>query len=126
MFTDDSGQRTAAEVPAREHYLECMMSVGSNAMRFDGLNDNLLNSYLLVGYMYPKTREDFFGLLKNYKGPKKQHQHEKWGVQEELSFVQNNEEEKRVNIMEGTTFHVCNKEGHWGDECPTLLPAEQA
>ena len=66
------------------------------------------------------------GLLNNYKNPKKHHQHDKWGVQEELAFFQNGEEEKKANAMEGTKFHVCNKEGHWGDKCPTLLPADQA
>ena len=66
------------------------------------------------------------GLLNNYKNPKKHHQHDKWGVQEELAFFQNGEEEKKANAMEGTKFHVCNNEGHWGYECPTLLPAEQA
>ena len=103
-----------------------MMLVGDNAVRFGGLKDDLFNSYLLGGDKYPKTREDVVGLLNNYKGPKKQHQHEKWGVQEEPAFVQNSEEEKKANVMEGTKCHVCNKEGHWGDKCPTLLSAEQA
>ena len=66
------------------------------------------------------------GPKKNYKGRKKKQQHDKLGVQEELSFVQNGEEEKKTNAMEGTKCHVCNKEVHWGDECPTLSPAEQA
>ena len=74
-----------------------MMLVGVNAVRFGGLKDNLFSSYLLGGYKYPKTREDVVGLLNNYKGPKKQHQHDKWGVQEELAFVQNGEEEKKAN-----------------------------
>ena len=47
-------------------------------------------------------------------------------MKEELSFVQNGNDEKKANAMEGTKFHVCNKEGHWGDECPTLSPDEQA
>ena len=75
---------------------------------------------------YPKTRDDVVGLLNNYKGPNKQQQHEKWGVQEDLALVQNSEEEKKVNAMEGTKCHVCNKEGNWGNECPTLSPEEQA
>ena len=102
VTTADSGQRTADKVPAREHYLTCMMLVGANAVRFGGLKEYLFNSYLLGGDMYPKTREDVVGLLKNYKVPKKQQQHDKWGVQEEIDFVQNGEEEKKANAMEGT------------------------
>ena len=30
-----------------------------------------------------------------------------------------------MNVMEGTKCHVCNEEGHWGDEYPTLSPADQ-
>ena len=116
----DSDQRTAAEVPVREHYPAFMMLVGATAVWFGGLKDDLFSSYLLGGDKYPKTREDVIGLLNNYKSPKKQHQHDKWGVQEKLSFVQNGEEEKKVNAMEGTKCQVCNKEGHWGDDCPTL------
>ena len=63
VTTANSSQRTTAEVPAREHYLACMMLVGANAVRFCGLKDNLFNSYLLGGYKYPKTREDVAGLL---------------------------------------------------------------
>ena len=81
VTTDDGVHRTAAEVPVIEHYLACIMLVGVNSVRFGGLKDNLFSSYLLGGYKYPKTREDVVGLLNNYKGPKKQHQHDKWGVQ---------------------------------------------
>ena len=56
VTTADSIQRMADEVPAREHYLECMMLVGENAVRFGGLKDDLFNSYLLGGDRYPKTR----------------------------------------------------------------------
>ena len=116
VTTANSSQRTTAEVPAREHYLACMMLVGANSMRSVRLKDDLFNSYLLGGDMYPKTREDVMGLLKNYKVPKKQQQqHDKWGVQEELAFVQNGEDKKKAKAMEGTKCHVCNKEGHWGD-----------
>ena len=66
------------------------------------------------------------GLMKNYKGLKKQHQNDMWGVQEELALSQNGKEEKKANTMEGTKLNVCNKEGHWGNKCHTLLPAEQA
>ena len=103
-----------------------MILVGANAVRFGGLKDDLFISYLLGGYRYPKTREDVMGLLNNYKGPKKQQNNDKWGMQEELAFVQNIEEEKKANTMDGTRCHVCNKEGHWGDKCPILLPEEQA
>ena len=49
VTTDDGDQRTADEVPAREHYLACMMLVGANTVRFGGLKDNLFNIYLLGG-----------------------------------------------------------------------------
>ena len=52
------------------------------------------------------------GLLKNYRDPKKQQKHDKLGVQEELALVQNGEEEKKANALEGTKCHVCNKESH--------------
>ena len=126
MTTSDSDQCTAAELPAIKHYLACMMLVGANAVRLGGLKDDLFNSYLLGGDKYPNTREDGVGLLNNCKIPKKQHQHDKWGLQEELAFVQNGEEENKVNAMEGTKCHICNNEVHWGDECPTLSQAEQA
>ena len=102
------------------------MLFGANALQFGGLKDDLLNSYLIVGDKYTKRREDVVGLLNNYRGPEKQHQHDKWGVQEELAFVQNGDEENKLNAMEGTKCHVCNKEGHWVEKCPTLLPVEQA
>ena len=54
--------------------------------------------------------------MNNYKGPKKQQQHENWRVQEELAFIQKGKEEKKANAMEGTKCHVYNKEGHWVDE----------
>ena len=66
------------------------------------------------------------GPAEQLQGPKKkQLQHDKWGLQEELPFVQNGEEEKKANAMKVTKCHVCNKEGHWGDECPNLSPEEQ-
>ena len=89
VTTADISHRTAAEVPAREHYLSCMMLVGENSVRFGGMKEDLFKRCLLGGDVYPKTREDVVGLLKNYKGPKKQQQHDKWGVQKELAFVQN-------------------------------------
>ena len=100
------------------------MLVGANALRFGGLKEDFFNSYLLGGDKYPKTREDVVGLMKNYKGLKKQHQNDMWGVQEELALSQNGKEEKKSNTMEGTKLNVCNKEGHWGAECPTLSPSE--
>ena len=102
MNTADSSQRTEDEVPKREHYLTCIMLVGENAVRFGELKDDLFSSYLLGGDKYPKTREDVMGLMKNYKGLKKQHQNDMWGVQEELSFSQNGKEENKANTMEGT------------------------
>ena len=71
VTTADSSQRTAAEVPDREHYIACMMLVGANAVRLGGLKDDLFNIYLLSGYRHPKRREDVVGLPKNYKGTKK-------------------------------------------------------
>ena len=65
-------------------------------------------------------------LLNKYKGPEEQDQHDKWKVQEELAFVQNAEEGKKANAMEGTKCNVYNKEGHWGDECPNLFPEKKA
>ena len=65
VTTANSSQRTTAEVPEREHYLACMMLVGVNSMRSVRLKDDLFNSYLLGGDMYPKTREDVMVLLKN-------------------------------------------------------------
>ena len=109
VSTANGDQRTAAEVPAREHYLACIMLVWENAVRFGEMKDDCFNRYLLGGDNYPKTREDVVGLLNNYKDPKKQHQNYKWGVKEELAFVQNGEEEKKLNTMEGTKWHVCNK-----------------
>ena len=55
VTTANSGQRTAAEVPAREHYLALMMLVGANDVRFGGPNDDLFNSYLLGGDKYPNV-----------------------------------------------------------------------
>ena len=49
VTTADSGQRTAAEVLAIEHYIACMMLVGEKDMRFGGMKDDLFNSYLLGG-----------------------------------------------------------------------------
>ena len=89
VTTAENSQHTAAELPAREHYLASVMLVGENAVWFGGMKDDLFNSYLFGGDRYPKTREDVVGLLKNYKVPKKQQQHDKWGVQEELALVQN-------------------------------------
>ena len=77
VTTADSSQRTAAEIPAREHYPACMMLVWVNDVRFGGLKDDLFNSYLLSGDKFPMTIEDSVGLLNNYKVLKKQQQHDK-------------------------------------------------
>ena len=116
---------------ARELYLAVSFLLGADRARYGKLIEDLENNFLQGQHLFPKTINDAYTLLANWKQDPRNAMRMGGGGNEGVVFTNNGEEPENAETVlanvgkkksgkskEHITCFKCNKQGHYSNECP--------